>query len=591
MAVYPLYKAATPYNAEELADLDFAQSFDTIYLSHEYYPVGKMVRNDHDDWVYSDVSFSPGIDAPTSVSAVATVPNTDAANSGDSYFPQEYSYIVSAVNADGQESRGSTPDSATNDTELPRNYTTISWTAPSGTVDYYRVYKAHESGSYGFIGETDSTSFTDDGFQPDYSDAPIEAYDPFDGAGDYPARLGFWEQRLWFGRTINNPNAVFASRTADFENMDFARPQRENDSIAMSIATGESNVIEAFVPMDRLLVGTSDNVFSLVGPNDDILVPSPPPGAKRHVGRGMSGPKPIVVGEVAFYQPRVETGLRTLGYTFEIDGYKSSDVSIFAPHLFEDYRIVRMAYQAEPASILWAVRDDGKLLAFTWEAEQQVWGWTEMEVGASVLDVACVPEGQESRVYLVVEREINGETVRYIEYLDRLKWTDYRLASFLDASKIYSFDTPVSEVTGLQHLEGEAVKVLADGYEINATVTNGTVTLDDPASKIIVGLAYDAIVETLSLPEEPRKKITGEIYLELVESFDVKAGREEGNLELITTREEGVIGPPVMYTGQPEPARPDQLVDRYASIIVKQTSPYPMTLTAIHYGVEVKGRG
>ena len=82
MAVYPLYKASTPYNAEELADLDFAQSFDTIYLSHEYYPVGKMIRNDHDDWAYSDVSFSPGIDAPTSVSAVATVPNTDAANSG-----------------------------------------------------------------------------------------------------------------------------------------------------------------------------------------------------------------------------------------------------------------------------------------------------------------------------------------------------------------------------------------------------------------------------------------------------------------------------------------------------------------------------
>ncbi|PQM29402.1 hypothetical protein CVO77_00230 [Sphingopyxis lindanitolerans] len=591
MAVYPLYKMATPYNAPELVDLDFAQSFDTIYLAHQYYPVSKLVRADHADWAYSQVSFSPGIDPPTSLAAVATVANTDAANTGDSYFPQDYSYIVSAVNGDGQESRGSTPDGATNDTELPRNYTSISWTAPTGDVEYYRVYKAHESGSFGYIGETESLSFVDDGYQPDYSDAPIEAYTPFNATGKYPARLGFWEQRLWLGRSTSSPNGVFATRTADFENMDFARPQRENDSIAMSISTGESNVIEAFIPMDRLIVGTSDNIFSLVGPNDDILVPTPPPGAKRHVGRGMDLPKPVVVGEVAFYQPRVETGLRTLGYTFEIDGYRSNDVSIFAPHLFENFRIVRMAYQAEPGSVLWCVRNDGVLLALTWEAEQQVWGWTEMDVGGFVLDVCCVPEGEENRVYLTVEREINGETVRYVEYLDRLKWSDYRTASFLDCSKIYIFDDPQTRILGLGHLEGREVMVLADGFSVTTTVVGGEIQLADAATNVIVGLAYDAIIETMPLPPEPNKKITGEIYVELVESFDVYAGRVESELELLTTRREGEIGAPIPFTGLPEPAHPTQTVDREATIIVKQTSPYPMTVTGLYYGVEAKGRG
>lgn len=595
MAVYPLYKMATPYNASELGGMDYAQSFDTIYLTHEYYPVSKLTRADHADWSYSAVTFSPGIDAPTSVSAVATVANMDTANSGDSYFPQDYNYIVSAVNADGQESRGSAPDGASNDTELPRNYTTISWVAPAGSVDYYRVYKSHESGSFGFIGETTTTSFVDDGFQPDYADAPIEAYTPFNATGKYPSRVGFWEQRLWFGGTTNNPNGVFASRSADFENMDFARPQRENDSIAMSISTGQSNVIEAFIPMDRLMVGTSDNIFSLVGPNDDVLVPTPPPGAKRHVGRGIALPKPIMVGEVAFYQPRVESGLRTLGYTFEIDGYRSNDVSIFAPHLFEDFRLVRMAYQAEPSSILWCVRSDGALLAFTWEAEQQVWGWTEMDVGGKVLDVCCIPEGdksrpgsEEGRIYIIVEREIGGETVRYVEYLDRLKWTDYRTASFLDCSRIYAFETPQTEIRGLAHLEGEDVTVLADGFTLTATITDGAFTLEDPAQFVVVGLPYDAIIETLPLPPEPRKKITGEIYVEMVDSFDVRAGRVESELELLATRKEGEIGAPIMFTGQPEPARPDQLVDRDSTIIIKQSSPYPMTITGIHYGVEPK---
>lgn len=587
MAVYPIYKAATPYNAEELADIDYAQSFDTIYLTHEFYAPGKLVRADHDDWTYSDVTFGPTATAPANVAATATVANTDAGNSGDSYFPQDYSYIVSAVNDVGQESRGSTPDAATNDTELPRNYTTITWDAASG-ADYYRIYKAHESGSYGFIGESETTSFVDDGFQPDYSDAPIEAYSPFGATGDYPARVGFWEQRLWFGRTTNSPNGIWASRTADFENMDFARPQRENDSIAMSITTGETNTIEAFMPVDRLLVGTSDNIFSLKGPNDDVLVPSPPPGARRHVGRGISQLRPVVVGEVTFYQPRVETGIRTLGYTFEIDGYKSSDVSIFAPHLFEQYRIRRMAYQPEPHSIMWAVRDDGVLLALTWEAEQQVWGWTEMDLGGVVLDVVCIPEGPESRVYVAVERQINGETVRYVEHLDRIKWSDYKTAAFVDSARLYQFEDPTVEVTGLDHLEGEVVTVLMDGFQATATVTGGRIELPEVASTVVVGLAYEALIETLPLPDEPKKKITGEIYLELVDSFDVYAGRLEDELRLVLTREPGVIGPPVLFTGQPEAVRPPQVVDRYATIIVKQSSPYPMTVTAVHYGVESK---
>lgn len=587
MAVYPLYVAPTPYNATELISLDYAQAFDTMYLTHELYAPGKFVRSDHADWLYSSVTFGPAISPPASLAATATVANTDVDNSGDSYFPQDYNYIVSAVNANGQESRGSAPDGASNDTELPRNYTTLTWAAVTGAI-YYRIYKAHESGSFGFIGESETLSFVDDGFQPDYSDAPIEAFDPFDGVGDYPARVGFWEQRLWLGRTTNAPNGLFASRTADFENMDFARPQRENDSISMSITTGEANTIEAIIPVDRLLIGTSDNIFALRGPNDDILVPNPPPGAKRHIGRGISSVKPISVGEVAFYEPRVETGVRTLGYSFEVDGYKSSDVSIFAPHLFEQYRIKRWAYQAEPYSILWTLRNDGVVLAFTWEAEQQVWGWTEMDFGGTVLDLVCIPEGQESRVYLVIEREIDGVPVRYVERMAKSKWTDYKTTAFVDCARLYEFDNPTSNITGLQHLEGRTVTVLMDGYTTTADVVDGEITLPEAASDVVVGLSYEAIVETLPLPEEPKKKITGEIYMEVVESFDIFAGRLDNELELVRTRVEGELGPPVLFTGIPEAVRPDQVVDRQATIVVKQSSPYPFTLTALHYGVEVK---
>jgi hypothetical protein len=299
-------------------------------------------------------------------------------------------------------------------------------------------------------------------------------------------------------------------------------------------------------------------------------------------------PKPLMVGEVGFYQPRIETGLRTIGYSFQIDGYQSDNVSIFAPHLFEQFRLIQMVYQPEPVSIVWVLRDDYRVLALTWEAEQQVWGWTEMDFGGDVLDLCCVPEGDESRVYLTVERTIGEETVRYVERMETVKWSDYAQTAFVDCARSFQFDTPQTSITGLEHLEGEAVNVLADGYFTQTTVAAGAITLDEPASTVIVGLGYDATVETLPLPDEPKKKITGEIYLDLVDSFDAYAGRLEDELELVRTRAEGEIGPPILFTGIPDPARPDQVVDHEATIIVKQTSPYPFTLTGVYYGVEAK---
>ena len=114
----------------------------------------------------------------------------------------------------------------------------------------------------------------------------------------------------------------------------------------------------------------------------------------------------------------------------------------------------------------------------------------------------------------------------------------------------------------------------------------GSITLNDAASNIVVGLAYEVIIETMALPPEERKKLTGEITLDLVESFDVYAGRDEDKLVLVNTRDAEYIGAPILYTGQPEGIRPEALVDTNASIVVKQAAPYPFTLTALYYGVK-----
>ena len=262
---------------------------------------------------------------------------------------------MSAINEDtGQESRASTSDSATNDLGLKRNYNTVTWAAVTGAT-LYAVYKSNNTGSYGYIGETSGLSFVDDNILPDLSDAPVVADNPFDGTGNYPGKVCFFEQRLFFGRTRNRPNAIFATRSADFENMDKARPLQPDDALSLAASSGKVNAITQLVPASNLLVLTTDSIFQVVGANDDYVSPSPPPKIRRQNGRGVSDLKALLIDAVTFFQPRIGTEVRALGFSFEIDGFSSNDMSVFSSHLFENNRIIDWAFAEEPMSIIWCV--------------------------------------------------------------------------------------------------------------------------------------------------------------------------------------------------------------------------------------------
>jgi hypothetical protein len=72
-------------------------------------------------------------------------------------------------------------------------------------------------------------------------------------------------------------------------------------------------------------------------------------------------------------------------------------------------------------------------------------------------------------------------------------------------SGYWSMSTPVTTVSGLNHLEGLTVSILGDGGVFpQQIVTNGQVTLQEPSSLIHVGLPFIAQLQTLYLdPGQP----------------------------------------------------------------------------------------
>ena len=590
MGVARLHKVPLPYNEGELSGIDFAQAFDTVYLAHIDHAPGKLERHGHADWRYMQVTFGARLAIPGSVTATATTPNTDAPNSGAAYFPQASSYVVTAVNEDtGQESLPSAAATATNDLTLKKNYTTIAWAAVTGAT-FYRVYKRRNQGEYGFIGQTEQLSFRDDNIIADLADGPLQGRNPLSGAGNYPATVFFFDQRLGWAYSANNPNGVWLSRSADFENMDVARPVRPDDAITIRLVADKVNAVHQALPMDDLLGLTSTGLFVIRGSNDDYLSANPPPKSRRRAARGISRLKAVISGTVAFYTLESGDGVYSLGYSFEQDGQKSSNVSIFSPHLFQLMTIRSWAFAEEPHSVIWAARSDGKVLAFTWEQDQEVWGWTgPHDFGGYVNWIDAVPENGEHRVYMSITRTFGGVERHFIERMASVKIPDDTAnEAYLDSAVSQHFATPTKTIGGLHHLEGQSVDALGDGDHFAAlTVANGSVTLPHAVSAATVGLPFESIVETLPIiyPHQgtnaAKIQSLGKVAVRVVKTRGLEVGRRESNLFALRPRHGESIGAPTeRLTGTFE-ASVEPVQSGNATLVIRQAKPFSFMVSSV----------
>jgi hypothetical protein len=592
MGASRVFKAGSPYNGADLTDIDYEQTTDTLYLAHLNYPPTKLVRAGNAIWSFETIRFVPTITPPPTCTVVATVADTDSANSGLNYFPETATYCVTAVNDNTtEESIGSPTVSAYNDLTLKRNYNSLTWGAVTGATRY-NVYKADNTQFYGYIGTTKAVTFIDDNIGPAYDHAPPLANNPFASVDNYPSTVTLFQQRSIWARSNNVPHGIWTSKSALIENMDYSTPLRADDAMSFAIMAGRVNSVNQLTSTTALLALTSDSVFKIDGDgNGAPLDGASPPVIQREVGRGSSRLPPLVVDNVVFYVPSIGSSIRSLGYDFTVNGLRANDITIYSPHFFLGHAIVSWCYSQEPRSLIWAVRDDGNLLCFTWEQEQNVWGWTLCETAGNVLSVCSITEDGEDRVYLIVERTIAGQTNCFVERMVSQLWDTLADCCFLDCAVSASFTTPQSSFTGLWHLEGATnVAGLVDGIPVTGlSVTNGTVTLPTSigtGSVVSFGLPYEVDVETLPL----RVNVPG-------------AGSNIGKIQnpakaVLTLSETGPVNAGIGYTDlfpvQPHVTDPanalfdgtyvvsmDNKVRHECTVWINQTLPMPFTLLGV----------
>ena len=274
-------------------------------------------------------------------------------------------------------------------------------------------------------------------------------------------------------------------------------------------------------------------------------------------------------------------------------------MTILAEHITEG-GIKEFAYQQEPDSVAWTVRNDGVLACMTYRREEQVVAWHRHIIGgtsAVVENVATIPgDLDEDQVWLVVRRTINGATKRYVEVMTGFDFgSDVTDAFFVDSGLTYS-GSAATTISGLDHLEGQTVSILADGAaHPDKVVSSGAVTLDRSATKAHIGLAFTSKVETLRVDQgsatgsaQGKTKRISEVTVRLFRSVGMKVGTSTSELDIVPFRSSAnAMGSAVsLFTG-------DKTVefrggfDEDATIVIQQDQPLPMTILAIFPTVSV----
>ena len=561
------YEISTPYLTAELFEIKFAQSADVMYITHPNHEVMKLSRTAHTSWTLAEVAFTDGPYLATNSTATTLTPQQAATGTGKTI-------TASAV-------------------------TGINGGAGFQTTDVGRII-SFNSGKAKITARTNTTvvvatittAFTNTNATAAFN------LGAFSNTTGHPSCVSFFEQRLVFAGTKDEPQTIFFSAAGDYENM--TTGTNAGDAMVYTIAANQVNAIRYMKAVRTLVVGTTGGEYTVSADGTDASITPTNITIKRQSSYGSANVDAIPAGNAILFLQKARRKIRELQYNFDSDGYQAPDLTILNDSATNS-GINEMVYQQEPGSIIWCVRDDGVLAALTYQRSENVIAWSRHIFGGvfgsgdAVCESAATISGDltEDEVWVIIKRTVNGATKRYVECFsdfdfDETDPTDFK---FLDSHLSYS-GSSTTTLSGLSHLEGQAVSILADGsVHANKTVSSGAITLDRAVTKACVGLSYDSILQTMRIEggaaegtSQGKTKRISKVVLRLFETVGVKVGPSLSNLELVPFRTTSSnLSAPVdtLLAGDKEiEFRDDYNSDGF--IIIKQDQPLPCSVLAIY---------
>jgi len=614
----------TTYTEAQVFELNFVQSADVLYLVHKDHEPAKLTRTTATSFDLSDIEFidGPYLDENTTSTTLyasaqtGSVTITASANTFSSsdvgrlirfreileIEHDEWAASTSYANNATVRYNGHVYKNVTGSTQTSGNTPPVHL---EGTETYGAIDWEYQHDGFGHVKITAFNSATNvtatvqaDNFGnatlPDHVVGSGNAtkrwsLGAFGGDQGYPRAIAFYEERLYFAGTTGQPQTIFGSKTADFENM--TPGTNDDDAINITIASGQVNVIRHMIPGRFLQIMTTSSEFTLSGGTGTQPVTPTSVNVLRETTFGSGDVRPLRAGASTIMVQKGLEKVKEVTFDLDTDGLVGRDLTILAEHLTRG-GVTDMVWQQEPELVLWFVHSDGTLVGLSYDPQNQTIGWHTHPMGNSgiVESITAIPSGAEDQVYLSVKRTINSATVRHVVFMENIYFgTDVADAFYVDSGLTYD-STATTTISGLNHLEGETVQILADGAaHPDKVVSGGVVTLDRSASTVHVGYSYDSKMQTLRLEagaddgvsQGKIKRIHG-VTVRFIDTVGAEVGPDESNLDRIPFRDSSMPMDEAvpMFDGDKEITFPSGY-DNDARVFVRQTQPLPMTILAV----------
>ena len=727
-----IVEVTTTYSVTDIFEINHAQSADVLFLAHKDHEPAKLTRTTATSFTLADIDFTDGPyldenETTTTLYASANTGSVTIVASANLFAATDVGRLIrfrEVIEVEHDVWAASTSYAQNDLVRFGDNVykktdtgTETSGSTPpvhlSGTETYGSLEWEFQHSGSGFV---KITAFTDaqnvtatfknaNGVLPASvvgSGNPTTKWSlgAFGGDQGFPKAVAFYEQRLYFAGTTGQPQTIFGSVSADFENM---TPGTNDDSaVNFTIASDKVNVIKHLLPARFLQVLTTSAEFTLSGGTGSTPVTPTNVNVLRETTFGSSDVRPVRAGNSTILIQKGQEKVKEITFDLDTDGLLGIDLTILADHIPRG-GLTDMVWQQEPELILWFVHSDGRLVGLTYDRANAAIGWHDHTIGgtsahatitvsdfaniavgttltltksdgttvtftseavgssspssslgfrpntnndttadniftainahtdftvanpaaavvtvketsptpggllsikssdttrltttnqaaAIVESVTSIPSGAEDQVYVSVRREINGSTVRHVEFLKPIEFgTDVADAFFLDRGLTYD-STATSTITGRNHLEGEVVSVLADGStHPDKTVSGGAISLDRSASKVHVGFGFRSTVETLRLEAGAEdgiaqgkiKRIHG-ITVRFFNTVGAEMGPNTGGLDRLPFRDSSMAMDEAvpLFNGDKEISFPAGY-ENDARVVVRQSQPLPMTVLAI----------
>ncbi len=396
----------------------------------------------------------------------------------------------------------------------------IKWAASEGAERYYVYRRPLEGDDRNFYRIADLAADTLDFFEPNVretvpmAETPPQGESSFNDEDRYPSLVSFYQQRLILGATKEKPTTIWGSKTGIYT--DFTVNLGGNEALysayEFKMASETSDPLKAILPLRTLYILTSGGAFvsTVSGAMNASNV-----NFNQEAYRGASDVPPLLLDKIGIYAPLGLQTINALAYDFAADGFKDDNLLESAQHLTETNNVAGLDYLRSPIDLIVAHLADGSLISCTYIPGSGFRAWTRHTTQGRILStVAYTNDSGRDELWAVVERSLgNGTRKRYIEVLEDIRpfrgEPTAESSFYVDCGMSAHFDAPVSVVTGLEHLEGLEVAILADFVQFPKTVRNGTVELDNPAQHIHVGLGYEAYLRTLDLEPQNAPTLRG----------------------------------------------------------------------------------